>query len=364
MSKSKKLGITILIILSGILLYVFTTHDAFLYHQPIAEITKVKNAQPIQTEDSYENKDQTTQQTLTLKIINGHYRGKKLTIENTFSKSGAYDQQYHKGQQVFLTLHHDNGNLTAGLSNYKRDTYLVMLVWTVIVLLYLSMQTKGMRALFSVAINFAIFLFFVELDVKKDYTNFFWLFALSALLFTAISLILVIGWNKQCAVTFASIVFGTTLALIIGVGILQITGNRRVHYEALDYATQAPKQLFLSATVIGLLGAVMDAATDIVSTLFEMKENDANISTKQLFKSGQNVGHSIMGPLINVLLMIFFAETFAMAVLYFRTGNSYGYTFEWTMSLGVVQALISGIGIVLVIPSASFLCAQVLGRRE
>ena len=42
-----------------------------------------------------------------------------------------------------------------------------------------------------------------------------------------------------------------------------------------------------------------------------------------------------MGPLINVLLLIFFAETFAMSVLYFKTGNSIAYTFEWTMALGV-----------------------------
>lgn len=82
---------------------------------------------------------------------------------------------------------------------------------------------------------------------------------------------LVIGFNWQCLVTFSSIFIGTTLAMIIGVVAMQVTNDKGVHYEALDFATQSPKQLFLAATVIGLLGAVMDAATDIVSTLFEMK---------------------------------------------------------------------------------------------
>ena len=108
----------------------------------------------------------------------------------------------------------------------------------------------------------------------------------------------------------------------------------------------------------------MDASTDIVSTLFELKRTQPEISAKQLFKSGQGVGHAIMGPLINVLLMIFFAETFAIAVLYFRTGNTYGYTFAWAMGLGVAQALISGIGITLVIPTASFLCSRFLSGRR
>ena len=145
---------------------------------------------------------------------------------------------------------------------------------------------------------------------------------------------------------------------------MQVTNDKGVHYEALDFATQSPKQLFLAATVIGLLGAVMDAATDIVSTLFEMKRTQPEISRKQLFISGQNVGKSIMGPLVNVLLLIFFAETVTMAVLFFRTGNSIAYTFEWTMSLGIIQSLISGIGITLVIPSASLLSSLVLGGGE
>lgn len=364
MSKKRTLIEVIVLLLSGLVLYFFTSHDAFLYKQDIGRVIKVENAKPVQTEDAYENKDETTEQSLTLKIINGSRKGEIIHLKNQFSKSGAYDQEYFKGQQVFLKLHHDGGKLTAVISHYKRDTYLVMMLWLVVGLLYLTMHAKGLRALLSVAINFVIFLIFVQMDVDFDFTNFFWLFAISAVLFTGLSLILVIGWNKQTLVSFLSIVIGTTMAMAIGIGILNLTGNNGIHYEALDYATQQPEQLFLSATIIGLLGAVLDASTDIVSTLFELKRTQPDISAKQLFKSGQGVGHAIMGPLINVLLMIFFAETFAIAVLYFRTGNTYGYTFAWAMGLGVAQALISGIGITLVIPTASFLCSRFLSGRR
>ena len=249
----------------------------------------------------------------------------------------------------------------AMINNYKRDVYLIMLCWAVVVLLFLVTQIRGFTSLISVILNFIIFLLCVQLDVKWNINNFFWIFATVAVIFLALSLILVIGFNWQCLVTFSSIFIGTTLAMIIGVVAMQVTNDKGVHYEALDFATQSPKQLFLAATVIGLLGAVMDAATDIVSTLFEMKRTQPEISRKQLFISGQNVGKSIMGPLVNVLLLIFFAETVTMAVLFFRTGNSIAYTFEWTMSLGIIQSLISGIGITLVIPSASLLSSLVLG---
>lgn len=353
-----------LILVSGLCLYLFLRNDAFLYQQPIGKVVAVKQATPEKTTDVYNNSDETTRQTLTLEILNGKYRGQSFKVNNTYSSSGGLDQKYHLGQQIFVNIHEHRGQKDVVISHYKRDVYLIMLSWLVVILLYLTMQFQGIRSLLSVILNFVLFLLIVQIDVFLNLTNFFWLFAIAALLFTALSLALVIGLNKQFSVTFLAIFLGTSSALVIGCLVLYFTKSKGVHYEALDFATQSPKQLFLEATVIGLLGAVMDAATDIVSTLFEMKRSQPELTKQQLFKSGQVIGRSVMGPLINVLLLIFFAETFAMSVLYFKTGNSIAYTFEWTMALGVVQALISGIGIVLTVPLASFLSAQFLGGKQ
>lgn len=48
---------------------------------------------------------------------------------------------------------------------------------------------------------------------------------------------------------------------------MRLTHERGIDYEAVDYATQDPRALFLSQTILGVLGAVMDEATDIVSSL-------------------------------------------------------------------------------------------------
>jgi uncharacterized membrane protein len=86
------------------------------------------------------------------------------------------------------------------------------------------------------------------------------------------------------------------------------------------------------------------------------------ISTKQLFWSGRNIGKSIMGPLINVLFFIFMGETLSMALLFLKNGNSWGYSFSMVMSLGIVQSLISAIGIVLAVPVASGLTSLFIKR--
>ncbi|KRN89418.1 YibE/F family protein [Ligilactobacillus ceti] len=350
-----------LIIVSGLCVYLFGKNDAFLYHQEIGRVVQEKTRATHETVDEFNNYDEVTEQVLELELLNGDHKGEKITVKNHYSLSGGITQAYHQGQSVFLTLHKNKNHTIYQISHYKRDVYLMMLAWLVVVLLLLTTELQAFRTILSVALNFALFILFIEIDVQWNLTYFFWLFAVSAVLFTALSLALVIGLNRQFIVTFSSVFLGTSLALVIGVIVLKLTQSQGVHYEALNFATQSPIQLFLSATLIGVLGAVMDAATDIVSTVFEVKRATPNLGAKALFQSGQQVGRAVMGPLINVLLLIFFAETFTMAILFFRTGNSMAYTFEWTIALGVVQTLISGIGIMLTIPLASFISAKMLG---
>ncbi len=354
----------IILLLGAIVIFFISTHDAFLYKQSILQVTRVEQGKTKKSSDEYGNHDKKTDQTVYGILLNSKKKGEKVSFQNTYAASGGLSQNYQKGQQLFVTLNYDNKKLEVTPTNYKRDTYLFMMCWIMVCLLFIIMKIDGLRTIISVLVNFVLFLIIVQLDVSWNITNFFIIFAVSAIIFTAITLAIIIGLNRQFTVTFAAIVSGTAIALLISVGIMWLTKDSGMHYEALDFATQQPKQLFLSATLIGLLGTVMDAATDIVATLFELKRSRPEVSFQQLYQSGREVGKDIMGPLVNVLLLIFFAETFTMAVLYFRTGNTIGYTFSWTMSLGLVQAVISGIGIALVIPAASLFAAWSLERSK
>lgn len=348
----------LLVGLSGFGVWWGSGHDDFLYSQAIGEVVAVKNGPTQTTVDDYQNHDQATNQTVVVKLTNTKNKAKKYVLTNTYTKSRAMDHQMQVGQKYFLNISGQN----VSVSHYKRDQVLLMLAWLVVVLLLGVMQFAGLRALGSVLINFVLFMIVIRLDVAWNLTNFFWLFALAALVFTAISLALILGVGLQFWLTFSSIIAGVVGGLLLGVLAMAITNDTGMHYEALDFATQSPKQLFLCETLIGLLGTVMDAATDISATLLELKATNENVSAKQLWQSGRQVGQAIMGPLINVLLLIFFCETITMATLYLKTGNTYGYTFEWTMALGLAQVVISGIGIALVIPATSLIAAFLLPK--
>ena len=164
-------------------------------------------------------------------------------------------------------------------------------------------------------------------------------------------------------VTLTATLLGVFVSFGIFYLVMRVTHERGIDYEAVDYATQDPRALFLSQTILGVLGAVMDEATDIVSSLYALAKHKADLTFKELFISGRTLGQEIMGPLINVLVLIFMAEALPMTILYLRDNNTLVYTFKYTLSLGVIQSLSSAIGIVLTVIFAT-LCSALFLRNK
>lgn len=107
----------------------------------------------------------------------------------------------------------------------------------------------------------------------------------------------------------------------------------------------------------------MDEATDIVSSLYELTQHKKDLTAKQLLLSGRTMGQEIMGPLINVLVLIFIAEALPMTILYLRDNNTLAFSFEFTLSLGAIQSLMSAIGICLTVIFASLTSLVFLKKR-
>lgn len=358
-----KLILLLGLVILGIGAMAFTTHNQRFYRRPVAQVVTVRNGKARRTVDQFKNVDHLHQQKLVVRMMNGRYRGQKVRVYNTYSDSKPMDQRFYAGDQVFLSqLKEVHGKLSANVAGYKRDTVLVFLSWLVILLLLLMMGHAGAMALLSVIVNALLFLIAIVIDLKNNGSQVMLIFSVLTLIFTFVSLFLILGPSKKMLATFGATVIGTFTALGVSLLVFQWTHERGIYYESMQYVTQVPRPLFLAETLLGSLGAVMDESSDIVATLFELKQLDQNVTSRQLFLSGRNVGKSIMGPLINVLFLIFMADTFTSSLLYIKNGNSWGYTFAMNMSLGTVQSLVSGIGIVLSIPVVSALGAVLLGR--
>jgi uncharacterized membrane protein len=113
--------------------------------------------------------------------------------------------------------------------------------------------------------------------------------------------------------------------------------------------------------VFGLLGAVKDSAMAVATDTYEVFCNHPDMTFRELFQSGMNIGKDILGVTINTLLFAAIGESILMCQMYFDCAYSLA---ELVNSKSLFQAaavvIIGGIGVEISIPITSavlgFLC--------
>lgn len=356
MSKLKKTRrryfLALMVAVIGLILTVCTYLATDIYNKDdVAVITDhaIKDTLVEKSTDVYGNKDETRKQILHLKVLSGKHKGEKFTTTNLYYPSQLVTQRYRAGQRIFVNIkHHD-----PAIQNPKRDWVLVLALTVTVALMVVVAGRQTIGLVVSMVLSWLIFYLVIILDVKLNGTYIILLFSLADIVFSFFSLLIVQGLNRKMLATWLATLLGTFVSFALCYLIMQLTGESEIKYEMGDYATQDPRGIFLAQTLLGILGAVMDEATDIVSSLSELVETKKDLTARQLIRSGRTMGQEIMGPLINVLVLIFMSEALPMTIIYLRDNNSLGSTFGFTLSLGATQSVISAIGIVLTVVFAT-----------
>ncbi|RZI48540.1 YibE/F family protein [Lactococcus kimchii] len=342
-------------IVIAVVAFFLVNHDSFLYQAPVGKITVAKTISSQEVSDDFQNKDRQITQNLTVKLLNGKINGQsQLRLKNTVTLSQTTGQLYRVGQRIILK----KVSGVYQIVTLKRDALIVaLLVLFVGFLLSFQRLRASIFLLLSLALNLLYFALVIGFNVAFN-PPVLLLFGLLAALFAASSLVFVLGFTRQMFYTFVTTALTTLLTFVLVFLVLHWTGNRGVHFEYLEYVTQNPSEFFFVGTMISVLGAIMDGTGDIVAGLFGLARqnvlNEINMTQKDYFKSGISIGQEIIGTLTNVLFMIFMAEALPMTLLLLRNGNTWGYIATVGLNLGLLQTVISAIGIVLAVPITAF----------
>lgn len=323
---------------------IYTKHD-------VAVITDrtIKDTLVEKSTDVYDNKDETRKQILHLKVLSGKHKNQTFRTVNYYYPSQLITQKYRAGQRIFVNIKHND----PAIQTPKRDWVLVLAL-TVMATLMVAISGKNALGLIaSMVLSWLLFYLVIMTDIKLNGSYIVLLFGFADIVFSFFSLLLVQGLNKKMLATWAATLLGVFVSFALCYLIMRITGESEIKYETGDYATQDPRGIFLAQTLLGILGAVMDEATDIISSLYELTQTKKDLTAKQLVESGRTMGQEIMGPLINVLVLIFMSEALPLTIIYLRDNNTLSSTFGFTLSLGVTQSVISAIGIVLTVVFAT-----------
>lgn len=109
--------------------------------------------------------------------------------------------------------------------------------------------------------------------------------------------------------TILGVLIAGIFATIFG-KITRVTGYNIEDIETMVYVAQNSKLqiggVLFSGILIASLGAVMDVAVSISSTIEEIHNKKPELTSKELFKSGINVGKDMMGTMSNITYTCFY----------------------------------------------------------
>lgn len=361
MKKKNIFKITLTIIISFAII-IFTYFDSFLYKESIMQITKVSESfKNEEVNNIYKEKYYT--QEITGIILNGKDKGKKVYAINERSTSNVYDENYKKGDKVFVSVL-NNKNSTVSIENYKRDVYVVSIIIIFVDSLIAIGSFQGLLAIIALIVNMIVYAFAIHLYVSKK-INLMFLSCICTVLFSIISMLLAIGLNKKALSTIISTVVSTFITVLIAYLVMSLTHEKGVRIEQIDFLLTPYKEVFISELLLGGLGAIMDIAITISSTVNELVEKNKNISNKTLFLSCKEIGKDTMGTMLNVLLFTYICASMPKFILYYRNNFSAIYIMKNYLSIDIVRSLVAGIGIALSIPITSFIAIKILkgGRK-
>ncbi|MGJ7922545.1 YibE/F family protein [Neobacillus sp. LXY-4] len=345
----------------------FVHYNYSFYERPIAKVTKTTLEDKTEMIDIHHNKDHLYTQSIIAELKNGKEKGQLIHLTNDYSSSGAYDQEYHVGNELFVEIKQsteENANLTGTIKDVKRDQYVLIVAWMFIFTLLFVGKKQGLFSILSLAINAVLLSYALDVYLKTSDISLLLICSISGILFTVISLLLVSGFNEKTYAAIISTLLGTFITLLITYLVMWFTSGKGLRYEEMQFVTRPVQMVFMAGVFVGSLGAVMDVAITISSSIFGLYEENNNIPVKALKTSGIDIGKDIMGTMTNILFFVYISGSIPMLILYLKNASPLGFTLSMNLSLELARALAGGIGIVLTIPIGLYISIFFVNRMR
>ncbi|MBB6451634.1 putative membrane protein [Salirhabdus euzebyi] len=346
---------------------IFVNHNYSFYDHPIAEVIETNIVDQTEKNDIYNNQDYLFTQHIIATLKNGEDKGQLIHLKNQYSSSGAYDQAYKVGNKLFVSINTDTQEhtyLTGTIDDVKRDMYVVFTAWVFIFILLIVGKKQGFTSIITLVINAVLLSYALDIYLHTSNISLLLICSISAILFTVISLLFVNGFNEKTYAAIVATLLGTFLSLLITYFVMVITSENGLRYEGMPFLTEHPQMLFLAGILVGSLGAVMDVAITMSSSIFSLYEKNPAISIKALKESGLAIGRDIMGTMTNILFFVYISGSIPMLLLYFKNNSPLGPTLSFHLSIEMARALAGGIGIVLTIPLGLYAAIYFINKKR
>lgn len=344
----------IIIIVLSIISLIFVYNDDFLYKKDIMKITTIKTIKEDESQNVLGIKEKYYDKEITGIITNGNNKGNIITLNYEETYSSVVTEKYKVGDKVFID------NFT--IDGLKRDFYVVLLFVIFVISIYIVGRYRGLLSIVSVLINTIIF--YIGLLLYFKGINILFICIIESIIFSCLSLFIAGGINKKTISAIISVISSVLILLLILIIIIKLTNYKGINFNELSYLTVPIEDILLPELLIGTLGAIMDVAVTMSSSIAELINKDKLISTKNLYKSSKEIGKDIMSTMCNVLFFTYICASLPLFVLSLRNGFTISNYISSNYSLEITRFLAGSIGLIMTIPISTFIAIKIFKRGE
>ena len=323
--------------------------------------------------ESINQGEQTTKQEVTVRVLTGNFKGSERIIDNMLTGNPAYDIPLSKGDKVILHMEPVSDTVTGPqdvdifIADIQRNTQIYIFTGIFCILLLIIGRKKGLTSIISILSTIALIFFMLMPMVLNGFCPIASA-VLTGILSTVITIYLVGGFNSKSSAA----IIGTSISLIFA-GALSMLAIYFAHLtgfageENMFLYTARPDLSFtgiLSASmIIAALGALMDTAVSIASTVNEIYETDKSLTVRQLFKSGMNVGRDIIGTMSNTLILVYLGSSLPLVLLSSNIDMNKFFNLN-QVATEILSAIIGSIAILACVLITAVIAAVLIKRQD
>ena len=299
-------------------------------------------------------------QLVKLKVTSGKWKGK--TMEADSSSAYLYGAHCKKGSRVIALISEANGSFSASVYSVDREMQVYLIIAIFLLTLIIIGGKQGLASVIGLAFTVICILFLFLPMIYKGHSPIL-AAVLVVILTTIVTMYLVGGASGKTAVAIAGTVLGVLISALFALifcKMTDISGYNVSAIESLIYVRDQTGievgQLLFAGILIASLGAIMDVAMSISSTIEEISYQNPELGIKGLFFSGMRVGKDMMGTMSNTLILAFTGSSLNTMIMIY----AYSYPCNqminmYSIGIELLRGISGTIGIILAVPFVSLI---------
>ncbi len=309
------------------------------------------------------------QQTIMVRMTTGEKKGQEL--ETTSSAGYLFGAVCTVGMHV-IVMQSVSGD-TVITTVYAQDRELAVYIFAALYLAALVVigGVKGLRGALGLVFTF-ICVILIEIPLLYRGYSPYLVTVVICVVTTLVTMTFIGGATRKtiCATlgTTAGVVIASIAARLFGAA-TGLSGWNVSNIESLLDLWYTGNiqvgELLFSGLLISSLGAVMDVAMSVTSSMQEVLSQRPEITRKELFRSGLRVGRDMMGTDSNTLILAFAGTSISTLLLDYAYDLPYRQIINSNIiGLDIMQGLSGSFGVVLAVPVTVLIASFLLKTKK